>query len=136
VSEESYPKVFGNAGKDVKAVANEISALCRVFTQIGNTLKNGSEATLKSERLAGDLLEMCEELLKESRELLEVLRPLVALSESHYKKAILRIQWLFQKSKFAAHKESLGLLQGTLTLLFSGMNFALAVETTQSEATR
>ncbi|EPE28923.1 hypothetical protein GLAREA_00081 [Glarea lozoyensis ATCC 20868] len=105
-------KAFGNAGKDVKVVANEISALCRVFNQIGNTLKNGSEATANGERLAGDLLEMCEDLLMESRELLEVLRPLVALSESHYKKAILRIQWLFQKSKFAAHSQSLGLLQG------------------------
>jgi len=129
-------KAFGSAGKDIKLVASEISALCRVFTQLGNTLKGESAATVNAERLAGDVLEMCNDLMVESQELLDVLRPLVALSESHYRKALLRVQWLFKRSKFAAHKQSLGMLQGTLTLLFSGMTYAVAIESKQPETTK
>ncbi|KAL2072028.1 hypothetical protein VTL71DRAFT_11371 [Oculimacula yallundae] len=129
-------KAFGSAGKDVKLVASEISTLCRVFTQLGKTLTGESEAARNAERLAGDVLEMCDDLLKESQELLDVLKPLVEMSEHHFGKSKLRLQWLFKKSKFAAHKQSLGMLQGTLTLLFSGMTYAVAIETRETESTK
>ncbi|KAH7314197.1 hypothetical protein BKA65DRAFT_516323 [Rhexocercosporidium sp. MPI-PUGE-AT-0058] len=129
-------KAFGSAGKDVKLVATEINTLCRVFTQLGNTLKGESAATQNAERLAGDVLDICADLIVESQELLDVLKPLAEMAENHFGKSLLRLQWLLKKSRFAAHKQSLGMLQGTLTLLFSGMTYAAAIETKESDVTR
>ncbi|KAE8442343.1 hypothetical protein EG329_003476 [Mollisiaceae sp. DMI_Dod_QoI] len=42
--------------------------------------------------------------------------------------ATLRVRWLFEKSKFTTHRQSLELLKSTLNLLVTSMAFAAAVE--------
>lgn len=77
---------------------------------------------------------MCRTVIEDSNELVKHLDPLVQRTASSPKDVLLRIKWLFQKSKFATHRQSLEALKSTLCLLITTMSFAAAVEVKADKA--
>jgi hypothetical protein len=125
---------IGSAGSEVRFVAADTNALSLVLTNLSKTLREKRAAAQEGEQLAGAVLLMCRTVIDDSNELISHLNPLVQRTTKAPKDVLLRLTWLFQKSKFAIHRQSLEALKSTLCLLITTMSFAAAVEVQTDQA--
>jgi hypothetical protein len=125
---------IGSAGNEVRFVAADTNALSLVLTNLSRTLRDNRAAAQEGEQIAGAVLLMCRTVIDDSNELISHLQPLVQRTTKAPKDTLLRISWLFQKSKFAIHRQSLEGLKSTLCLLVTTMSFAAAVEVQTEQA--
>jgi hypothetical protein len=127
---------FGSAASDVRFVAADTSALALVLTNLSNTLRARESRDSDGEQIAGAVLLLCRSVMDDSQELITLLDPLIQASGTPSQKALLRVRWLFEKSKFATHRQGLESLKSTLNLLIATMSFAASVESKAPEAKR
>jgi hypothetical protein len=125
---------IGSAANEVRFVAADTNALSLVLTNLSKTLREKRAAAQEGEQIAGAVLLMCRTVIDDSNELISHLDPLVQRTASTPNDVLLRITWLFQRSKFATHRQSLEALKSTLCLLITTMSFAAAVEVKTDEA--
>jgi hypothetical protein len=119
----SIASAIGSAGKEVRAFAANSSALAQVLTVLAKALSAETPVADQAKNIADGLIALCQSILDDSNKLLEKLRPLVELTGNALNRFVLRIRWLFEKSKFAIHTQSLENLKGTLTLLVGTVNY-------------
>jgi hypothetical protein len=124
-----FASALGSAGYDVRFVAADISALSLVLTHLSDTLRGRKSTESEGEQIAGAVVLLCRSVVDDSQELLKHLDPLVNATGSASINAALRVRWIFEKSKFATHRQSLESLKSTLNLLVTTMSLAAAVET-------
>jgi hypothetical protein len=123
----SIASAIGSAGNEVRTFAANSSALAQVLTTLGDALSAKEPAADKARTIAAGLIALCQTILDNSNKLLEKLRPLVELTGNARNQFILRIRWLFEKSKFASHTQSLENLKSTLSLLVGTVNYAVGI---------
>jgi hypothetical protein len=127
-----------SAGTDVRNIADEVSLLSDVLENLGKELRKNSAAAHQPPAsydgsLAKKLINLCERLNMKSQELIEVLKPLLRYRVGNRKRhevtrTILRIRWLFERSKFADHRAALEHTKTTLILLMDTMTYAAISE--------
>ncbi|KAJ9605202.1 oligomeric, coiled-coil, peripheral membrane protein [Cladophialophora chaetospira] len=125
---------IGSAGKQVRLIAQDTNAFSHALTNLGQLLNSGSASTERARAIASDLIVLCKEILADSHTLLKVLEPLIKLTGRKWKRATLRVRWLFEKSKFAVHRQSLEALKATLTLLVATMTYVDAASANVPDA--
>ncbi|KAG7004239.1 ribose-phosphate pyrophosphokinase 5 [Physcia stellaris] len=111
------------AGKDVRSIANHLNSISSVLRHFAEVIRSKADLLDPARALAEDLISSCEDRLVESQEMLDRLEPLVEQTGTRTDRAMLRVRWVLEKTKFATHQESLASLQGTLTLLISTMTY-------------
>lgn len=127
---------IGSAGKEVRFIARDTNAFSQALTSLSQVLNGGTASSERARLIVGDLIVLCRDILDDSAMLLKVLQPLVKLSGSHRNRLVLRIRWLFEKSKFVFHRQSLESLKATLTLLVSTITYVDASSSNVPEAIR
>ncbi|OBT95244.1 hypothetical protein VE01_07593 [Pseudogymnoascus verrucosus] len=120
----SIAAAIGTAGVEVRAFASNASSLAQVLTNLSDALVTKEPISPKAKTIADGLITLCQTILDDSSNLLKRLRPLVELTGSAQKRFILRIRWVFEKSKFATHLQSLEALKSTLSLLIGTVNYS------------
>lgn len=123
----SIAAAIGTAGVEVRAFASNASSLAQVLTNLSDALVTKEPVSPKAKTIADDLITLCQTILDDSNKLIKKLRPLVELTGSAQKRFILRIRWVFEKSKFATHVQSLEALKSTLSLLIGTVNYSEGV---------
>jgi hypothetical protein len=128
---------LGHAGAEVRLIANEISNTSQVLTHLGSVLKSQRRRQPEAKRIAEQHLAICNRLFEESKALLRVLKPLVERSGRRRvtRNFGLRLRWLFERSKFSLHRQSLESLKLSLTLLLASMNYVEATRNQVSDET-
>ena len=111
------------AGKDVRNIANHLNSISSVLRHFAEVIRSKTDLLHPARALAEDLISSCDDRLMESQEMLDRLEPLVEQTGTRTDRAVLRVRWLLEKTKFVTHQESLASLQGTLTLLISTMTY-------------
>jgi hypothetical protein len=124
---------IGSAAYEVRFVAADTSALSLVLTNLSNTLQARKAVGNEGEQITGAVLLLCRSVIDNSNELVTHLNPLIKGTGTATKNTALRLRWLFEKSKFITHRQSLEALKSTLNLLVTTMSFAAAVETKAPE---
>lgn len=114
------------AGKDVRSIANHLNSISSVLRHFAEVIRSKTDPLHPARALAEDLISSCDDRLVESQEMLDRLGPLVEQTGTRADRAVLRVRWLLEKTKYATHQESLAALQGTLTLLISTMTYDYA----------
>ncbi|KAL9084742.1 MAG: hypothetical protein Q9165_007917 [Trypethelium subeluteriae] len=109
------------AGPEIRVIANETSLFSRVLKEVSAVLDGNSAIVWRARSIAEDLVEVCQTVQQDGERLLHVLGPLVQQTGSQRRRVLLRIRWLFQRSKFIYHRETLGSLKLNLQLLISVM---------------
>ncbi|KFZ08175.1 hypothetical protein V501_06080 [Pseudogymnoascus sp. VKM F-4519 (FW-2642)] len=120
----SIAAAIGTAGVEVRAFASNASSLAQVLTNLSDALVTKEPVSPKAKTIADGLITLCQTILDDSNKLIKKLRPLVELTGSAQKRVILRIRWVFEKSKFATHVQSLEALKSTLSLLIGTVNYS------------
>ena len=110
---------LGSAGHEVRFVAADTNALSLVLTNLSRTLKQKRVAAEEGEENATAILILCRSIIADSELLYQKLEPLVSGSTNAVNETLLKVRWLFEKTKFAAHRQSLEALKSTLGLLIS-----------------
>ena len=128
----SIAAAIGTAGVEVRTFASNASSLAQVLTSLSNALETKEPVSPGAKTIADDLITLCQTILDDSNKLLKKLRPLVELTDNAQKRFILRIIWIFEKSKFATHVQSLETLKGTLSLLIGTVNYSQVVALNRS----
>jgi hypothetical protein len=116
----------------VRIFAANSSALAQVLATLSNALSTKEPAADQAKTIAAGLIALCQTILDDSNKLLEKLQPLVGLTGNARKRFILRIRWLFEKSKYVTHTQSLETLNSTLSLLVSSANYAEGIASNRS----
>ncbi|OBT78313.1 hypothetical protein VF21_03040 [Pseudogymnoascus sp. 05NY08] len=127
ISLYSIAAAIGTAGVEVRAFASNASSLAQVLTNLSDALVTKEPVSPKAKIIADGLITLCQTILDDSNKLIKKLRPLVELTGSAQKRFILRIRWVFEKSKFATHVQSLEALKSTLSLLIGTVNYSEGV---------
>jgi hypothetical protein len=120
-------KAIGSAGQEVRTFAANASSLSQVLTTLSSVLSTRGPVPDQAKAIADGLIALCRTILDDSNKLLEKLRPLVELTGNALRRSILRIRWLFEKSKFVTHTQSLEILKSNLSLLVGTVNLAEAI---------
>lgn len=123
----SIAAAIGTAGVEVRTFASNASSLAQVLTTLSNALETKEPVSPQAKTIADGLIANCQTILDDSTKLLKKLRPLVQLTGTAQKRFLLRIIWIFEKSKFATHVQSLETLKSTLSLLISTVNYSEGV---------
>ncbi|KAL9615634.1 MAG: hypothetical protein Q9160_009361 [Pyrenula sp. 1 TL-2023] len=127
---------LGSAADEVRFIAADTNALSLVLTNLSNVLRvRRAIAASEGEEIAGATLLLCRSILESTDELVSCLSPLLERSCFTATQAALRLRWLFEKSKFMAHRQSLESLKSTLNLLVSTISFAAAAKVSASDLT-
>ena len=113
-----------DAGQEVRAIANDTSLFSRVLREISTVLEGNTEFVWHARSIAKDLIQVCQTVQQDGEYLLSILEPLVQQATKNRKHLLLRIRWLFQRSKFIYHREMLGSLKLNLQLLMSVMQMS------------
>ncbi|KAK5052065.1 hypothetical protein LTR84_002869 [Exophiala bonariae] len=110
-----------NAGQDVRDIANDTAQFSRALKELSNSLDSDTPSMARARSIAGDVIATCLSIQKDGEKLLIVLKPLIEQSQGStpLSNIILKIRWLFERSKFAYHRELLSNLKSTLQLLVS-----------------
>lgn len=119
-------KEFVITDKHVKTIAKGTGTISQVLSGLKKSLEV-DQPRCETERLAADFVASCEDIVKETNELLLVLQLLAKLAESQYGHVMLRVRWPLERSRFAAHRRSLESLQRILTFLLAGTGYAAAI---------
>ncbi|KAL9078736.1 MAG: hypothetical protein Q9157_002351 [Trypethelium eluteriae] len=109
------------AGPEIRVIANETSLFSRVLKEVSAVLDGNSATVWRARSIAEDLIQVCQTVQQDGERLLRVLEPLAQQTGSQRRRVLLRIRWLFQRSKFIYHRETLGSLKLNLQLLISVM---------------
>lgn len=118
---------IGTAGAEVRTFASNANALAQVLNTLSNAFMAREPVLPQAKTIADGLIALCQTILDDSNNLLKKLRPLVELTGSAQKRFILRVIWIFEKSKFATHVQSLESLKSTLALLVGTVNYSEGV---------
>ena len=110
-----------DAGPEVRVIANETSLFSRVLKEVSTVLEGNTAIAWRARSIAEDLVQVCQTVQQDGERLLQVLQPLVQQTGSQRQRLALRIRWLFQRSKFIYHRDTLGSLKLNLQLLISIM---------------
>jgi hypothetical protein len=73
----------------------------------------------RARNVTEDVIATCLSIQDDGEKLLTILKPLVEQSEWAFSRVFLSVRWLFERSKFAYHRELLSSLKSTLQLLVS-----------------
>lgn len=112
------------AGQEVRAIANDTSLFSRVLKEVSTVLDGNTAIVWRARSIAEDLIQVCRTVQQDGEQLLRILEPMVNQATKHRKHLLLRIRWLFQRSKFIYHREMLASLKLNLQLLISVMQMA------------
>ncbi|KAI9662253.1 MAG: hypothetical protein M1821_008419 [Bathelium mastoideum] len=110
-----------DAGRDIRMVADETSLFSRVLKEVKTVLEGNDAIAWRARSIAEDLIQVCRTVQQDGEHLLDALRPLAQHTGSQLQRLVLRVRWLFQKSKFTYHQEMLKTLKSNLQLLISVM---------------
>lgn len=108
-----------NAGQEVRIIANDTAQFSRSLKELSHTLEADVPAMTRARNVAEDVIATCLSIQEDGEKLLEILKPLVEQSERVFSRVFLSVRWLFERSKFAYHRELLSSLKSTLQLLVS-----------------
>lgn len=107
------------AGQEVRIIANDTAQFSRALKELGHSLGADIPAIARARSVAEDVITTCKAIQEDGEKLLIILKPLVEQSDRAFSRILLSIRWLFEKSKFAYHRELLSSLKSTLQLLVS-----------------
>jgi hypothetical protein len=125
---------IGQAGTEVRLIANEITSTSQILSHLGNILKSQGRRQPDARHIAEQSLAICDPLFEEMKALLRILDPLVErLKHGWTRNFSLRLKWLFKKSKFALQRQSLESVKTSLTLLVSSMAYVEASRNQESD---
>ena len=110
---------FKEAGNEIRLIATDTSLFSRILKELGLMLRRGSNLTWKATAIAEDLMHICETVQKDGELLLRILAPIVKQSRTRFRSAMVRIRWLFERSKFIYHRQTLSSLKLSLQLYIS-----------------
>lgn len=127
---------IGNAGNEVETIAREFNLFSSALLHLSEAYGLDTAVSDTARRITEDLVSVCDTILEDGKKLLETLKPLTERVESRTKQVILRIRWLFQKSKFATLRKSLESLKGTLTLHVTTLSYTDKRSRNTSETTK
>lgn len=108
-----------NAGQEVRIIANDTAQFSRSLKELSQTLESDVPAMARARNVAEDVIATCLSIQEDGEKLLTVLKPLVEQSGKAFSRAFISVRWLFERSKFAYHRELLSSLKSTLQLLVS-----------------
>lgn len=110
-----------NAGQEVRVIANDTAQFSRVLKELSNSLGSDDPSIARARDITEDVVATCRSIQNDGEKLLIILRPLIEQSKgsTSFSNIILKIRWLFERSKFAYHRDLLATLKSTLQLLVS-----------------
>jgi hypothetical protein len=115
---KAVASAIGQAGSEVRMIANEITNTSDVLSNLGTVLKSQGRRQPDGCRTAVRGLDICQPLLEEMEGLIHILSPLIErINHGRTWNFNLRLRWLLEKSKFALHMQSLERLKLSLTLI-------------------